>query len=152
MIILKSIFYGIFSAIGATIFQTVVVIILGVKTIDTNHLTSILIYFALLEELFKFIFIYKLGTETQNFKEIISGSLLIGLGFSLVELTFKTLENSENLLYLDYLGIILIHVLTAGIIGIFIAQKWNTYIKIILGIGTAFILHIIYNSLQIYIF
>lgn len=151
---LKSFFYGIISASGVTIFQQIVLIVLGVEFIDTNQLSPLLIFGAFSEEIFKLLFIYKLRTETQNFKKMLFGSFLIGFGFSLVEITFKLLSNLESFGFSlnSYLGIVLLHILTAGIIGSFLTLKLPLCLRIILGTSLAFLLHLTYNYFQIYIF
>ena len=151
---INSFFYGILSVAGATIFQQIILIVLEVEFIDTSYLSPLLIFGAISEEIFKFIFVYKLKTQTQNFKEIFFGSMLIGFGFSLVELTFKVWGDWKNLNYFleNYTGIILIHVLTAGIMGMLLTQKWPLAIRIFSGLSLAIILHLAYNALKIYIF
>ena len=148
---INAFFYGILSAFGATIFQQAVILILGIKIIDTSSLTPLLIFGATSEEIFKLIFIYKLRTQTQSLKGMLLGSILIGFGFSLVELTFKLWDNLNNFSE-DHLGIIFIHTLTAGVMGIFLAQKWSLTTRIFLGTSLAIILHLAYNALKIYIF
>ncbi len=152
---LKAFFYGIISASGATIFQQIVAIVLGLEIIDTSRLTPLLIFLAISEEIFKFIFIYRLCLDEKGQKNIFWDSLFVGFGFSLLELTFKIwgeAENAIDFLRFDYLGIMLIHILTAGIIGFFLARKWPILMKISVGLGIALILHLAYNALVIYIF
>lgn len=151
---IKSFFYGIVAASGATIFQQLILIILQIEIIDTTQLTPILVFGAFSEEIFKFLVIYKLANEEENSRKLILSSLFVGLGFSLVELTFKIWGHLENIriYFSDYLGIVLIHLLTAVIIGYFLTLKKSLRFSLLVGFFSALALHLVYNSLQIYLF
>lgn len=149
---LQSFFYGIIAALGTVILQQIVLILFRVEIIDTSQLTPLLIFGALTEEIFKFIFIYKLAQTAQSNKNLIYSSLLVGLGFSLTELIFKLWENFQNIKinFFDYFGLVLIHLLTAGVIGLFLSLKKPLWIRIMSGILVAAILHLAYNAWKIY--
>ena len=151
---IKSFFYGIIAASGATILQQIVLLSLNVQIIDTSHLTGLLIFGAFSEEIFKFFVIYKLSQEETLTKNLVLNSLLIGLGFSLVELVFKIWGDLEivSANFLAYLGIIFIHVLTAGTIGYFLSREKPAHWTIPAGIFLALLLHLAYNALLIYSF
>jgi len=149
-----AIFYGIIAASGAAIFQQLILILLNIEIINTDRLTPLLIFGAMSEEIFKFLVIYKLSTEEENSWKLIVNSLFVGLGFSLIELTFKIWGNWQNIqtYFFDYLGIILIHLLTAVIIGYFLTLKKFPGRSILAGFIIALVFHLAYNSLQIYLF
>jgi len=150
---IKAFSYGIISAFGATFFQQIILILFNVETIDTSRLTPLLIFGAFSEEIFKFIFIYKLAKEEESRKKIILNSCLIGISFSLVELLFK-LWGMQNIKidYFSYFGIFIIHILTAGIMGYFLTLKKGSAAFLVLGITVAVLIHLAYNALLIYLF
>ena len=151
---LKAFFYGIIAAMGATIFQQLILIFFNIVIIDTSRLTPILIFGAISEEIFKFIFIYKLASEETFQKKIIINSLLLGSGFLTVELFFKLWGNLQAIQtdYLNYFVIAIIHTLTAGIMGYFITLKKSSITLLALGIALAILIHLAYNALIIYLF
>jgi|GEM_PF-3875148 len=146
--------YGIISASGATIFQQLLLIVLGIEIFELNRLTPLLIFVAISEEIFKLIFIYQLGRRRGNFSDLFFSALFLGLGFSLMEISLKIWNSLEkgNFLWSDYLGVILLHILTAGIIGLFLERKWKPPVKILIGLTIASIIHLAYNALRIYLF
>jgi len=152
MNIIRSLFYGIISACGAAIFQQLVLILMNIEFIETTQLTPLLIFGALSEEIFKLLFIFRL--EFEKYHRLIINSFMIGFGFSLLEIALKifSISETEPIKWLNYLGIIFIHALTAGIIGFFAAKKWALINRIICGLLIALILHLTYNSIFIYIF
>ena len=151
---LKAFFYGIIAASGATVFQQLILITLNIETVSTTSLTPLLVFGALSEELFKFIVIYKIYSETESRKSFLLNSLLIGFGFSLIELIFKIWDKlpTVQVFYADYLGIIIIHIITAGVIGYFLTLKNSKFLLSIIGITLAFLLHLAYNAFKIYRF
>jgi len=148
----KAFAYGIISACGTTVFQQFMLLILGLEIIDTSRLSYPLIFGAISEEIFKLLFILQLKKEKTE--KLFFQALMVGLGFSLLEVTFKIWSAWEEgaFIWKGYLGVILIHVLTSGIIGFFLEKKWNFTFKISIGLLIALTIHLAYNASQIYLF
>lgn len=149
---IKAFFYGVIAASGATVFQQLILIVLNIEIVATDHLTPLLIFGALSEEIFKFIVIYKIYIETESEKNLLINSWLVGFGFSIIELIFKIWGKLPDIriFYPDYLGIIVIHMLTAVIIGYFLTLKKSKILSSLAGITLAFLIHLVYNTFKIY--
>lgn len=164
--------FGIVASFGALFLELLLSLFLGdpdkLDGFFLNTLTPLLIAAVLIEEIFKFIFVYKnfqelkvqlkdYGEKNHLKKELIVNSLLIGLGFSGLELLFifLNLPAGQSLRHLGLAvpGMVAIHILTAGFIGYFIAATGTVTLAFIAGALLAvFSVHLIYNSLIIYDF
>ena len=159
--LIRSFFFGMLAALGALFSQMLVSLFFaGPQDLDGlffSQMTPLLAVASLLEEIFIFIFSYENFREikTVSRKEITYNSVLLGLGFSFVELffTFSGLSGEmDNLSFaLPFLGIILIHIATASIIGYSLAKARTINLAFIARtISAVFLIHLIYNSLVIY--
>lgn len=160
---LESIFWGIIAAISAlfleVLISTMVPILSGPeKELATNFsspISFILIVSILTEETFKYLVIFNRIEKFSYGRMLIINSFWVGLGFSLVELTLIYGKFSVNLNMTfelkEIIGLILIHILTAGIIGYFTAvhkiRKHITFIKAIVAAST---IHFFYDALIIW--
>jgi hypothetical protein len=116
--------------------------------LDKNILAAILI-----EEVMKFIFVRQVIVKFSRKKYALTSALLIGLGFSAVEIFFNL--HQENIL--DYFlgvnltGILALHTLTTGFIGCLIYRQTKASFtgSISIIIFTS-IIHFFYNFLIIY--
>lgn len=160
---IESILWGIIAAAGALflgiLISTLVPILLGPgKELSMDFsppLNFILIASVLMEEIFKYLVIAN-GIEKFSYeRSLIANSLLVGLGFSLVELALiygKFPANPNPSFELKNIaGLVLIHILTAGIIGYFVAvRKTGKHITFIKAIIIAFAIHFFYNALIVW--
>lgn len=160
---IESIFWGIIAAIGALflgiLISTLVPILSGpgkeLSMDFSSPLNYVLIISVLTEEVFKYLVIAHRIEKFSYGRSLIINSLLAGLGFSLVELALIYGKFSPNLnlsfKLTEIIGLVLIHILTAGIIGYFVAireaGKCATFIK---AAAVAFIIHFFYNTLIIW--
>ena len=160
---IESILWGILAATGAlfleVLISTLIPILFGPKkelvTDFSSPLSFILIVFVLIEEILKYLVIANRIEKFSYGRSLIANSLLVGLGFSLVELALIYGKFSANLNLFselkEIIGLVLIHILTAGIIGYFVAickvGKYMTFIKVIIA---ASIIHFLYNALIIW--
>ena len=151
---IKAFCYGIIAAFGATFLQLIALILLNVQIIDTSHLSALLVFGALSEEIFKLIVIYYLAKEKNFSQNIVLDSLLVGLGFSITELVFKIWGDVEIIRtnFWAYLGIVFIHLLTAGIMGWIFSVKKSAWSWVLFSLMLALTVHLAYNAVQIYYF
>lgn len=152
---IKFFFYGIIAAFGAMFVELVIKNILSVEIIlATNFFTIItpsLILFALTEELFKFFIINKTTATLEKSLDIFYGSIFIGLGFAIAEISLLIAERAsfvQDNYSLALLGILIIHLTTSLLFGYFSYQKNLSTFIFIVAIATT--LHLIYNGFVIY--
>ncbi|MFA7209384.1 MAG: PrsW family glutamic-type intramembrane protease [Parcubacteria group bacterium] len=154
---IKSFIFGLLAASGALCVELLLsnlYYVAYVKDIATDYSTSLTIFLlivVLIEEIFKYILLVKLYSAPESQSPKISMALVFGLGFSLVEILFSLSQTPPSygaILGFQSLGAPLLHIATAGIIGMFILSSKN--IRPALVIGTAFGLHSTYNLLVIY--
>lgn len=152
MKIIKPTFLGIIAAGGALVIELCFLFFLtgGLPAgkLILGGLTPLLILAAGMEELSKFLVISRGLLREQDGKLIFPSALLVGFGFALFELFLKSgLEISGSFkLYSGMLGIILVHMLTAGLIG-YLAGRLKE-IRILHAAGIVLLaaaLHLLYN-------
>jgi len=152
---IQAFIFGILAALGALVVELVIsnsYSILSGKNIELDyysaHLTFFLIIVVLTEEIFKYLMISKLYSNPTDPQRTISTALLAGSGFAFVELLL--LHFNIDLFYLDskLIGVFLLHLATAGMIGYCMLFKKNSSPLKILSL--AFCLHIIYNLMVIF--
>lgn len=169
---IESFFLGIIAALGALVLELIVLVIISISADYGMELTpenlfsldiipktlSIFNYLLLssvvIEESLKYIMIAKKVEKFSLDRGIVLNSFLVGLGFALVEVMLiyeKISSGTVEFFYQNITEIILIHILTAGIIGYFVAtrnpRKIKTFIK---PITIAVFFHLLYNFLVIY--
>lgn len=156
---IKPFFYGILAAFGALVLET----IFGILTFnngDTNQkifAISILMIFlaAVTEETLKYIFIRKTYSEIEDKTKIISFSVILGLGFSSVELLSNLLKNNslDNLGNAYFWGVLLLHLATSAFFGLmFLKLKRNGAGFTAIVLSLAIIIHLSYNLSVLYLF
>lgn len=151
------ILWGIIAAAGALFAELAINSLSPEKNFVSDNffdsLTLPLILFAAVEEMFKFLVIYKSIGKIDSWRETFQKSLFIGLGFSLAEICLIYLMNAQNQgsRFVALLGILIVHISTSLLLGYF-SLKLMTGRKSILLIAflCATILHLIYNTLVIY--
>ena len=160
---IESILWGMFAAIGALFFEAVLFALVSIffipgKELSLNFsspLNYILIASIVTEETFKYLIIAKKIESFSYERSLIINSLLVGLGFSLIELLLIYGKFFTNL-SLPFepgkiIGLVLLHILISGIIGYFVAfqnaKKYKTFIKTIILVS---LIHFSYNALVIY--
>ena len=151
MKIIESFFLGILAACGALVLELVFIIPFD-KTVVENQVYSIGIFLLLaviIEEIFKYIVVIKRIDIFSYGRGIIINSFIAGLGFSLFEifLIFEKKSLSLEFFYESILGLTLIHVLTFGIIGYFIALGGNSKLLFFKTIFITSSIHFFYNFL-----
>lgn len=155
---IKPILFGMLAALSALIVELVLsdmYFIFSGKEIDLNYsekITVFLFLVVLIEEFIKYIMILKLYDSQPAEKQRISTAILLGLGFAIVESSFLYLHQNFSHLYLGILSAVILHTVTAGVIGYLIISTKNinkvSAIKIIIiafGLHTAYNLMVIYN-------
>jgi len=154
---IKPILLGVIAAGGALVFELAISLFSSDINLQKNMISGtfspFLILTAAVEEFFKFLVIYKSFADFKNPKNIFYSSLLLGLGFSLAELAvINAFEISSGVnLYLGITGIILIHTLTSGTIGWFIAKiKKAAFPLLVATIFPAILMHLFYNTAVIF--
>jgi|WetSurMetagenome_2_1015567.scaffolds.fasta_scaffold219224_2 hypothetical protein len=156
---IKPFFYGILAAFSALVLETIFSI-LTFNDGDTNErifAISILMIFlaAVTEETLKYIFIRKTYLEMEDQAKIISLSLILGLGFSSVELLSNLLKNNslDNLGNIYFWGVLFLHLVTSSFFGLMFLKsekKGTAFAATILV--SAIIIHLSYNAAVLYLF
>jgi len=100
---------------------------------------------AFVEEVVKFVLLWKLSINISNKKDIIIGSLLLGLGFSSAEILLNIFR--INQLHPGFLGLTTIHTITSLLAGYFL---WDYHKKkqtaLLLILFANIFIHILYNE------
>ena len=141
---------GISAAFAALIIQTLLVILFP-SLVDLASLEKIgylMMIAVLTEEILKFALIWKIF---NNFKEQISiftSALVLGFGFATTEIILNLFNNPllTSELFFSYLGLLLIHLLTAAFYGCYFSQKGKVILwqsAPIFGIGL--LIHALFN-------
>lgn len=170
MKLLRLFFFGVIAALSALFLELVLVSAMGnaqeMLYVFFVQVTPLLFAVVLMEEAFKFIFIYKSCSDLRSGfeetadldaipKKIFFASIYIGLGFSFVEILVVSfnffLGRSFSQLVLPALGIIAVHIATSATMGYLLARSRSVNPVLILKIfAAAVFLHIFYNLLVIY--
>lgn len=115
-----------------------------------NQLTLFLVFVVFLEEACKYFLLYKFYLDSKNTMTL-SHAIYFGLGFAFIEvfLAFFNMTVAKEAAYLDLgvIGVLMLHIATAGFIGYFILSNKHSLIKITI---VAFSLHMAYNLMVIY--
>ncbi|MFA5961137.1 MAG: hypothetical protein WC848_00445 [Parcubacteria group bacterium] len=137
-------FEGIIAAIGALVIELSPPIF-GLTLIENSLLFLLLM--ASVEEIVKYTFVYNHYLKSKNKEDILASAFFIGLGFALVDIFTKKLAYA-NIGFLPIVGILMIHLTTATLLGIFfrkITHKTLYFSLLLLGLNIA--LHLTYNLL-----
>jgi hypothetical protein len=152
---------GIITAIGALFlelsFFTFFNLEIGSSYLYASSLSLALIFSIFLEESLKIIVLYqllkKLIQEKASRGNIFLSALMVGLGFSAMEILLNLFNSQINryLSFLDVFGILAVHTGTFSLLGYFLA-RWNNlpFKKFTLFFPVIFIFHLYYNSLILY--
>jgi hypothetical protein len=143
---IQAFFEGIIAALGALVLELSPPIF-GFALIETTLL--FLLFTATVEEIIKYIFIYnhysKLKTPAQT--KILASAFFIGAGFAFIDIFFK-LASTEKNVFLSFLGILLVHLFTTTILGVFfLKNKSKSFFLGVFFIGLNILLHFCYNFL-----
>ncbi|MFA4818031.1 MAG: PrsW family glutamic-type intramembrane protease [Parcubacteria group bacterium] len=150
---IKPIFLGVIAAGGALVFELLFSSFFPTYDFSAAALSFDIIIFliiaAAIEEFFKLLVIYKsFFLQKNNGREFLSSALLLGLGFALAEITISNyfgLSENPNL-YFGILGIFLVHMLSAGLIGyLLIKIRARIFTALALVFLAATALHFTYN-------
>lgn len=154
---IKPFLFGILAALGALIAEFILsdaYFIFSGKEIGSDYsekITVFLFLIVLIEELTKYIMILKLYDSQPAEKQRISTAILLGLGFAIVESSFLYLHQNFSQLYLGIASTVILHIVTAGVIGhLIISTKNVNKIPVVKIVLIAFGLHIAYNLMVIY--
>lgn len=155
MRIIKAFIFGLLAALGALCVELIIsnsYFILSGKNIESdyfNQLTIFLIIVVLIEETFKYLVLVKLYSAPTGQPPTILPAIFTGLGFSLVEIFLLNQNLFSTIINFDAksFGLILLHILTASLIGLLLLRK-NTSITKIISLAAG--LHLVYNLLVIY--
>ena len=166
----KPIFFGIIASFGALFLELLLSFFWSnpdeIKNIFLGEITALLIAAVMIEEAFKFIFVLKIfqefeigrkdSAETDRpEKYFFRESLLVGLGFSFLELLFAFFNSSFGQSFPNFAlaasGLVMVHILTAGIIGYSMLKfKAVNLVSAATALAVAFFVHFSYNLLIIY--
>ena len=151
---IKPIFLGIIAAGGALVFELLSTSFFPAENFSISTLSVTVVVFliiaAAIEEFFKLLVIYKsLFLKKNNDREFLSSALLLGLGFALTEIAVSNyfgLSGNPNL-YLGILGIILVHTVSAGLIGYLLLKiRAGIFTLLAVVLLAATLLHFAYNA------
>lgn len=147
----EAFFLGILISFIALVFESFILIVFGKEiSIDIDPSSLLLLaLLAIIEESAKFLAIWKMSDEWQNRRGALIGATLIGVGFSLGELAYKSLAFQE-IVFWENAWASLFHILTAGAMGILLAKRSGTsplYRSILLFAFST--LHFLFNFLII---
>lgn len=151
---LQSFFLGILGAIGALILEVATLSFLTplsstAETIARKISSPDYLFFIIIaiEEFLKYILIVRVVSKISEKKKLVLNSLFLGAGFSLLELFsfYCNFKNGIDFEPLAILGIIVIHISTAMIIG-YSALK-NSASSLFFGFFASFTIHSAYNIL-----
>lgn len=146
---IEVIFWGIIAALGALVLEFLT---MEVLQISLPASLSFAVIAAGVEEALKYMVIVKRIKMLFEKKFLILASLLAGLSFAMVEtfLIYEKIGTEWQKYYPNIAGIILLHVLTAAIIGYFAAtgdtKNWKMPVK---TLGATFIIHLAFNLLAL---
>lgn len=163
-------FFGVIAALSALFLELLLLSVMGsaqeMLYAFFTQVTPLLFAVVLLEEIFKFIFVYKSCSDLKSdheetadpdaiVKKNFLASIYIGLGFSLVELLVVSLnlslDRSFSQLVLPSLGIVVVHVVTSATMGYLLTISKSVNFVLIFKIFVVTIsFHIFYNLLVIY--
>jgi hypothetical protein len=156
MSIIKPLFLGILAAFFALVVE-LSFSLFSQKEIQAYIFTSIslfLVLSVLAEEVLKYSIILKSFSNLQKRSYVITSGLILGLGFSAVEISLNLSGhfkfNSANWLYLA--GIIFVHLVTCGFSAYLISKKQNVYFITARALIINSIIHLSYNLAIIYLF
>jgi hypothetical protein len=158
---IESFFWGIIAALGALFAEQALMDLISIfspsqRNISSEYLFSlnyILPLAVIVEETLKYLVISKRIEFISFGRSLILNSYLVGLGFAATEtaLIYTKGFSPAEFLSLNLAGIILIHILTAGIIGYYTAilnpKKFKTYLK---AVGITSAVHLGYNLFVIF--
>ena len=167
MKIVKPFFYGILASFGALLIEMIIKNFSGNDSslVDIpTRLSWFLVLAVSIEELLKILLIHKYYQEIIDRHdrsrspimiqgEMFYGALLVGLGFSFLEIFFFTYDPAIRIqvAYLSILSVVFLHILTAGLIGYFLSREniidYFVFLKIFIAAAS---LHLLYNVLVIY--
>lgn len=164
---IESLFLGIIAALGALVLELVVLLAISITTgseiylsfdvLDTVPRTLLIFYGFLLasviiEESLKYLMITKKVEKFSIDRQIVLNALLVGIGFALVEIVLiyeRISASTDAFFYRNILEVVLIHILTAGVMGYFVAvlnpNRIGTLIK---AVSLASLVHLLYNILS----
>jgi hypothetical protein len=151
---IKFFFWGVVAALGALVLETLISIINPaiISPSFEAQLGVTLVVLVLVEEIFKFIFIWKMAGQTPEKVRIFFHAFLVGLGFAAAEIVLNILGYPYFSFFLlsVYLGLLLVHTVTAAIYGqaFFLRgpgfrKTWSFFLA-----GAA--LHLLFNAAVIY--
>lgn len=144
-------FIGIIAALGALIFELLILIIFPIASeIFLDKISFILILGVLVEESFKLIIIWKIYNLAQNKNNIFLNSIFIGAGFFLMEFVlsvsaYRPLSVIKLAGLSQYLGPLFVHLSTSAIFGYYFYKLKKTFITGAFVFFLAIILHLAFN-------
>lgn len=152
---IESLFLGIIAAGGALVAEVFLITLFSIPGIikpnqtqaifsEIGTMSTILVVFVIIEEVFKYLMISSRVHRFSSNKNIIPNSLLVGAGFSILEIfliynNFSTYANPSSI---DILQVFLVHTLTAGIMGGIIYKNENKSTAAIKSLLLTSIIHL----------
>lgn len=141
---IQAFFEGIIAALGALVLELSLPIF-GFSLIETS--LFFLLFTAIIEETIKYVFIYNHYYKSKTQTKIIASAFFIGLGFAFIDILFKISASGQNV-FLSFLGILLVHLFTTTILGVFfLKSKSKSFFLGIFFVGLNILLHFFYNFL-----
>ena len=144
MFLLNSLFLGALTALGALVAESALTIIIPSLT----ESLTLIVLFVFTEEFFKFLVLQKIATLKHFSSSIFFKSFLMGIGFSLMEITLNIFNSYplEKTFFWSCLGLFLIHTFTFTLMGYFLTSpKKKSFLMIGLFFSLAFLSHLIFN-------
>jgi hypothetical protein len=151
--------YGILAAFGALVLQFILIILFFSNVSAYGEIMPIsipiILAAAFIEEALKYAFIRKIYYGIEDKAKIMFCSLMVGLGFSSVELLSNLAKNksADDLGNVYLWGVLFLHLATSGFIGLMflkLGKKDSGFATIVLA--AAIVIHISYNLAVLYLF
>jgi len=156
MLYFRSFFWGILGALGALVGEAILTLVLFSEnqppSFELNLKNSFFIFIAssvIVEELVKALLVSKIFDRIPDKPAIIPQSILLGAGFSCVEISFHATNfflTGETIAFFPLLQLFLVHATTALLAGLFllkIGKKFSFSLLSIIALNS--LLHFVYN-------
>ena len=156
MPIIKPLFLGILAAFFSLVAElTFSVFFQGsAQAYFFSQLSLMVVAAVVIEEVLKYVIVYKNASLLKGTKEILASSILIGAGFALTEISLDV-YGQLNILKTSFfflIGVLFVHVFTTTFSGYLLAKKQNIYFTTVRVLIVNILIHLFYNIAIIYLF
>jgi RsiW-degrading membrane proteinase PrsW (M82 family) len=137
------------AALFALVAEQLAYVIAGssMETEIISQVTPILIVAVIIEEIIKLLMISKTAKDLIGRKQIFFSSLVLGLGFSLIEVILYLYGNGAGLDLFSFsiLGVLAVHLVTCAFAGFVWSQNQNVYFSVVRILLVNTTIHLGYN-------